>query len=181
MKLATTIIGCLCLAGGARGKRGGEFNVQYLSLAEDGSVGQVACENTGEVICSTAILAGDFEGTAKVRFTQFDLNPFTGLGAYSGEIDLCVDGVLNGGKQNLLRKAGCTTGTLSNGSLAFAGLTSDGQPVFAVRSEVSTSGGDGYFKKLECDIVNTGSIDPSRAPYGEVLDMAITCTFNPKI
>eukprot|EP00977_Amphora_coffeiformis_P011983 scaffold2934_cov176-Amphora_coffeaeformis.AAC.11 len=78
MKLATTIIGCLCLAGGARGKRGGEFNVQYLSLAEDGSVGQVACENTGEVICSTAILAGDFEGTAKVRFTQFDLNPFTG-------------------------------------------------------------------------------------------------------
>jgi hypothetical protein len=175
------LVGLISLAGAAMGRPGGEFSVAYLSLAQDGSVGQVPCENDGELICATSVLEGDWTGTAKVRFTEFLLNPMTGVGTYSGEIDICVEGIKNGGETNYLRKSGCTTGEVVNGNLAVAGLTEDFQPIFAVSSQVKTSGGTGYFKKLECETTNTGSIDPSRAPYGEMLDFAITCSFNPEL
>ena len=171
----------ISLAGSAMGRPGGDFSVTYLSLAQDGSVGQVPCENEGEVICATSVLEGDWMGTAKVRFTEFLLNPMTGMGTYSGEIDLCVTGVKNGGGENYLRKTGCTTGQVVNGVLGATGLTDDFQPIFSVSSQAITSGGTGYFKKLACESTNTGSIDPSRAPYGEVLAFDISCTFDPNL
>ena len=148
------------------GKREATFDVQYLS----GPDRIVPCENEGELVCATGVLEGDWEGSAKVRFDNFVIDSTTGAGSYSGEIDICVTAV-----QNRPRK-GCVTGTVTNGTLQIIGFTDSSEPIFSVSSEFSATCGTGYFKKRTCTSTNTGTIDPSRTPFGEVLDFAITCS-----
>ena len=142
-----------------------QYNFQFL---RGGFETIVDCESPASISCVEGIMSGDknFNGIATVVFDEIVPIDLLGSFNYAGTYEFDING-------------GHTVAELSAGTATCTSTFLSTCVAYDVQSKISVSGGTGFFNNRECEFTTSGTLDFSRFPFNEILDVTGTCTVVP--